>query len=115
MAAMASLDIMENEPEHIEHLWENAHFMMKGYRELGFDIGATQTPIIPIIVGDDEKCFRFWKELYENGVYANPVIAPAVPEGHALLRTSYMATHTRAQLTRALDIFEKAGKKLGVI
>jgi 8-amino-7-oxononanoate synthase len=115
MAAMASLDIMENEPEHIERLWENAHFMMKSYRELGFDIGATQTPIIPIIVRDDDKCFRFWKELYEGGVYTNPVIAPAVPEGHALLRTSYMATHTRDQLERALGVFEKAGKKVGVI
>jgi 8-amino-7-oxononanoate synthase len=115
MAAMAALDIMETEPEHVEHLWENAHFMMKGYRDLGFNIGGTQTPIIPIIVGDDEKCFRFWKELYENGVYTNPVIAPAVPEGMALLRTSYMASHTRPQLQRALDVFGKAGKKLGVI
>jgi 8-amino-7-oxononanoate synthase len=115
MAAMASLDIMEKEPEHVERLWENAHFMMKGYRDLGFNIGGTQTPIIPIIVHDDEKCFRLWKELYENGVYTNPVIAPAVPEGHALLRTSYMASHTRAQLQHALDVFEKAGKKLGVI
>jgi len=115
MAAMASLDIMENEPEHIERLWENAHFMMKGYRDLGFNIGGTQSPIIPIIVHDDEKCFRLWKELFENGVYTNPVIAPAVPEGHALLRTSYMASHTRAQLQHALDVFEKAGKKLGVI
>jgi 8-amino-7-oxononanoate synthase len=115
MAAMAALDIMENEPEHLEHLWENANFMMKGYRDLGFNIGGTQTPIIPIIVGDDEKCFRLWKELYENGVYTNPVIAPAVPQGMALLRTSYMASHTHAQLEHALDVFEKAGKKLGVI
>jgi 8-amino-7-oxononanoate synthase len=115
MAAMAALDIMENEPEHVERLWENAHFMMKGYRDLGFDIGNTQTPIIPIHVGNDEKCFMLWKELFENGVYTNPVIAPAVPEGTALLRTSYMASHTRAQLQRALDIFAKAGKTLGII
>jgi 8-amino-7-oxononanoate synthase len=115
MAAMAALDIMENEPEHVERLWENARLMMKGYRDLGFDIGGTQTPIIPIIVKDDEKCFRLWKELYENGVYTNPVIAPAVPEGMALLRTSYMASHTREQLQRALDVFERAGKKTGVI
>lgn len=115
MAAMTALDIMENEPEHIERLWENAHFMMKSFRELGFNIGNTQTPIIPIIVHDDEKCFRLWKEVYEGGVYTNPVIAPAVPEGHALLRTSYMASHTKSQLTRALDVFEKAGKKVGVI
>ena len=115
MAAMAALDIMENEPEHVERLWENAHFMMKGYRNLGFDIGGTQTPIIPIMVGDDDKCFRLWKELFENGVYTNPVIAPAVPHGMALLRTSYMASHTRAQLQRALDVFAKAGKAVGVI
>ncbi len=115
MAAMAALDIMENEPEHVEQLWDNAHFMMKGFRELGFNIGRTQSPIIPVIVGDDERCFMFWKELYEAGVYTNPVIAPAVPQGMALLRTSYMATHTKEQLTRALGIFEKAGKKLGVI
>jgi 8-amino-7-oxononanoate synthase len=115
MAAMAALDIMENEPEHTEHLWENANFMMKGFRELGFDIGGTQTPIIPIIIGDDEKAFTLWKDLYDNGVYTNPVCAPAVPAGHALLRTSYMASHTRVQLERALDVFEKSGKKLGVI
>jgi 8-amino-7-oxononanoate synthase len=115
MAAMASLDIMENEPEHVERLWENARFMMKGYRELGFNIGNTQTPIIPIIVGDDEKCFRLWKELYENGVYTNPVIPPAVQHGNSLLRTSYMASHSREQLVRALSVFEKAGKKIGVI
>jgi 8-amino-7-oxononanoate synthase len=115
MAAMASLDIMESEPEHVERLWENARYMMKRYRELGFDIGKTQTPIIPIIVGDDDRCFALWKELYENGVYTNPVIAPAVPQGMALLRTSYMASHTRDQLDRALGVFEKAGKKLGLI
>jgi len=115
MAAMAALDIMEKEPEHVERLWDNARFMMKSYRELGFDIGRTQTPIIPIIVGDDEKCFMLWKELYENGVYTNPVIPPAVPQGMSLLRTSYMATHTKAQLAKALGVFEKAGRKLGLI
>lgn len=115
MAATAALDIMENEPEHVEHLWENAHYMMKSFREMGYNIGNTQTPIIPLIVGDDMKCFMLWKEAFEGGVYTNPVISPAVPQGMALLRTSYMATHTREQLTRALDIFEKAGKKIGVI
>lgn len=115
MAALTALDIMEKEPEHIDKLWENAHFMMKGYRDLGFNIGNTQTPIIPIIVGDDDACFELWKELYESGVYTNPVIAPAVPHGMALLRTSYMATHTREQLQRALDIFAKVGKSLGLI
>jgi len=115
MAALAARDIMENEPEHVERLWDNAHFMMKGFRELGFNIGNTQTPIIPVIIGEDETCFRFWKELFDRGVYTNPVISPAVPEGMALLRTSYMATHTREQLQRALDIFEQAGKQFGII
>jgi 8-amino-7-oxononanoate synthase len=115
MAAMAALDIMEKEPEHVERLWENARFMMKGFRELGFNIGSTVTPIIPIIIGDDDKCFTFWKELYEAGVYTNPVCAPAVPVGMALLRTSYMASQTRDQLVRALDIFETCGKRLHVI
>ncbi|HNP93382.1 MAG TPA: aminotransferase class I/II-fold pyridoxal phosphate-dependent enzyme [Rectinema sp.] len=115
MAALAALDIMETEPEHVKHLWDNANFMMKGFRELGFNIGKTQTPIIPVIIGEDETCFRFWKELFDEGLYTNPVISPAVPEGMALLRTSYMATHTREQLQRALDIFEKAGRKFGII
>jgi 8-amino-7-oxononanoate synthase len=115
MAALAALDIMETEPEHVERLWENAHFMMKGFRELGFDIGNTQTPIIPVHIGDDEKCFRLWKELFESGLYTNPVVSPAVPQGMALLRTSYMATHTRAQLEKALGIFERGGRKFGLI
>jgi len=115
MAAFAALEVMETEPWHIEKLWENAAFMLKGYRELGFNIGATQTPIIPIIIGDDETCFRLWKELFDAGVYCNPVVSPAVPQGMALLRTSYMATHTRAQLETVLGLFEKAGKKLGIL
>ncbi len=115
MAAFAALEVMETEPEHVEHLWENAHFMMRGFRELGFNIGGTQTPIIPVIIGDSHTCFVFWKELFENGLYTNPVVSPAVPEDMALLRTSYMATHTREQLGRALDIFEKAGRKFGII
>ena len=115
MAAMAALEVMETEPWHVEKLWENAAFMLKGYRELGFNIGATQTPIIPVIIGNDELCFRFWKELFDAGVYCNPVVSPAVPEGMALLRTSYMATHTRPQLEKVLGIFETAGTKLGII
>ena len=115
MAAFAALEVMETEPWHVERLWENAAFMIKGYKELGFNIGATQTPIVPIIIGDDETCFRFWKELFDNGIYSNAVVSPAVPPGMALLRTSYMATHTRDQLQRVLDIFADCGKRLGII
>ncbi|MBP7264645.1 MAG: pyridoxal phosphate-dependent aminotransferase family protein [Spirochaetia bacterium] len=115
MAALAALDIMENEPEHVQKLWDNTHFMMKGFRDLGFDIGPTQTPIIPVLIGEDMTCFAFWKELFEAGLYTNPVISPAVPKGMALLRTSYMATHTKEQLQRALDIFGTVGRKFGII
>lgn len=115
MAAMAAIEVMETEPEHNQRLWDNTAFMLKGYRALGFNIGGTQTPIIPIIIGDDHACFYFWKELFDNGVYCNAVVSPAVPQGMALLRTSYMATHTRPQLERVLDIFEKTGKKIGII
>jgi 8-amino-7-oxononanoate synthase len=115
MAAFAALEVMETEPWHVENLWKNAQFMLKGFKELGFNIGASQTPIIPIIVGEDDLCFRFWKELFENGVYCNPTVSPAVPQGMALLRTSYMAIHTSDQLKQVLSIFEKCGKKLGII
>ena len=115
MAAYAALEVMETEPWHVERLWENAAFMIKGYKDLRFNIGATQTPIVPIIIGDDETCFRFWKELFDHGVYCNAVVSPAVPPGMALLRTSYMATHTKDQLQHVLDIFADCGKRLGLI
>lgn len=114
-AARAALEIIKREPERRERLWENARFWQNGLRSLGFDIGETETPIVPVIIGDDMKTFTFWKKLMEYGVYTNPVITPAVPPGRQLLRTSLMATHTREQLERALDAFKKAGKELGII
>ena len=115
MAAMAALDIMETEPEHVQRLWENTKYITEGFRKLGFNIGNTQTPIVPVFIGEDEKCFMVWKELFEKGLYTNPVIAPAAPAGHALLRTSYMATHTREQLDRVLNIFAEVGRKFKII
>ena len=114
-ACLAALDIMENEPERRERLWEITRRMHREYRLLGFDIGRTQTPVIPIIVGNDMKVFAFWKRLLEEGVFVNPVRSPAVPVGRSLLRTSYMATHTDEQLDRVLEAFEKVGKEIGVI
>ncbi len=111
----AALDIIINEPERREKLWHNTHKMLKAFKEMGFDTGISETPVIPLVVGDDMLCFRMWRELLDNGVYVNPVISPAVPPGRALLRTSYMATHTDEQLDRALDVFYKVGKKFGVI
>lgn len=115
MAAITALDIMENEPEHVERLWANGHKMLHGLAELGFNTGHTQTPIIPIIIGQDDPTYLTWKLLYERGLYTNPVRTPAVPPGRSLLRTSYMATHTEPQLDRALDILATTGRQLGLI
>lgn len=114
-ACLASLDIMENEPERRARLWEMTCKMQREFSNLGFDIGKTQTPIIPIIIGDDMTVFLFWKRLLEEGVFVNPVRTPAVPVGRALLRTSYMATHNDAQLDRVLEVFEKVGKETSII
>ena len=112
---IAALDVMENEPERRERLWEITRRMHREYKSLGFDTGNSETPVIPIIVGDDMRVFAFWKKLLEAGVFVNPVRSPAVPQGRSLLRTSYMATHTDEQLDRVLEMFEKIGKELGII
>jgi 8-amino-7-oxononanoate synthase len=114
-AARAALEIMKNDHERRENLWRNTKFWHNGLKSLGFDIGETQTPIVPVIIGDDMKTFMFWKKLMEYGVYTNPVITPAVPPGRQLIRTSIMATHTIEQLERALEAFKKAGRELGLI
>ncbi len=112
---LACLDILQKEPERLDRLWANYHKMKKGYEELGFNTGHSETPIIPIIIGDDEKTFGFWKLLFDNGVVCNPVVSPAVPPGMGLLRTSYMATHTDEELDKVLCTFEKVGKEFGLI
>jgi len=114
-AALAALHIMREEPERVERLSAIADKMRKGYQDLGFNIGQSVTPIIPIYIGDNDKTFLAWKLLFDEGVFVNPVISPAVPQGQQLLRTSYMATHTDAQLDRVLEIFGKVGKKIGLI
>jgi 8-amino-7-oxononanoate synthase len=112
---LAVLDVVENESEHRERLWKNTRKMQKAFRELGFNIGGTQSPIIPIIVGDFERTLTFWKELFNAGVFVNPIVAPAVPSDLCLLRTSYMATHTDEVLDKVIDVMGAIGKKLGII
>ncbi|MBN2356371.1 aminotransferase class I/II-fold pyridoxal phosphate-dependent enzyme [candidate division KSB1 bacterium] len=112
---IAALDILQKEPERREKLWYNVHKMKKGFDQMGFNTGVSQTPIIPIIIGDDEKTFGFWRLLFENGIFANPVISPAVPPGMSLIRTSYMATHSEAELDHVLGVFEQLGKQFGII
>jgi 8-amino-7-oxononanoate synthase len=114
-AASAAVDIIEREPERRERLWANTRFMMDGFRSLGYDTGESQTPVIPIVVGDDWDAFRMACRLQDNGVFVNPVVSPATPPGRALIRTSYMATHTEAQLSRALDAFRIVGREMGII
>lgn len=112
---LASLDIIEKEPERRVRLWEITRYMHQEFKSLGFDIGSTQTPIIPIVIGDDMKTFQFWKELHQNGLFTNPIVSPAVSPGGALIRTSYTAIHTDEQLERVLEVFKKVGTKYGLI
>lgn len=114
-AALAALHVMKAHPELGHRVCSIADRMRKGFTELGFNIGNSVTPVIPIIIGEDELTFLMWKKLFDNGVFVNAVISPAVTPGHQLLRTSYMATHTDEQMDKVLEVFKKVGKELGVI
>ncbi len=114
-AVSAAIDIIEDEPERIEKLWKNTRKMFNGLKSLGFELGPTETPIIPILVGDDLMAFKMTMLLQQEGVFANVVVSPAVPSGKALIRTSYMATHTDEHLDKVLSAFEKTGRALGLI
>jgi 7-keto-8-aminopelargonate synthetase-like enzyme len=114
-AALAALEVMIAEPERAQRVMAIGERMRQGFRALGFEVGNSQTPIVPVVFGEDITTFRAWKMLFDAGVYTNPVISPAVPEGQALLRTSYIATHTDEQLETVLDAFARVGRELGVI
>ena len=114
-AARAALQIMIAEPERVERLHQVAAKMRAGFQQLGFNIGTSCTPVIPIIVGDLDRTILTWKLLFDAGVFVNPVLSPGVAVGHELLRTSYMATHTDEQLDRVLSAFEQVGKQVGLI
>lgn len=111
----AALEVIKDEPERRERLWANTRRLMSGLVELGFDIGESETPVVPVLIGELENTFLFWKKLFEAGVFTNPVAPPAVPESECRLRTSLMATLTSSQIDQSLDAFEKVGRKLGVI
>jgi 7-keto-8-aminopelargonate synthetase-like enzyme len=114
-AVMATLEIIEKEPEHTRRLQQIARYMIKEFKALGFKVGVAETPIIPLMIGNNDKTFMFWKALFENGVYANPIVSPAVPPDRSLLRTSYMSIHTDAELDQVLSICKREGGKLGII
>jgi 8-amino-7-oxononanoate synthase len=106
---------MISEPERIVQLWKNTERMKAGLLALGFHLGASETPILPVYVHDMLKTFQFCKRLQEEGVFVNPVVSPGVPPGEELLRVSLMATHTFAQIDRALEKFQQVGKELGIV
>jgi 8-amino-7-oxononanoate synthase len=115
-AAMAALEVMQEEPFRQDKLRENFTYMREELRRLGFELGKTETAVIPIYVRDDLRTVMMWKSLLDDyAIYCNPFITPGVPPKQQVLRTSYMATHERKHLDRALEAFEKVGKKFGVI
>jgi len=109
-AALAALDVMENDDEPRQRLHANVNRMRKGLVELGFRVGTAPTPVLPIYVGEEMRMLAFWKALLDHGVYTNAVLPPAVAPDDTLIRTSFMATHTDEQIDRALGIFETVGK-----
>jgi 8-amino-7-oxononanoate synthase len=112
---LACLDIIEENPQIVDQLWANANYMRTHLSEMGFDVGQSNTPIIPIIIRDDLRTVLAWRALADAGVYTNPVLPPGVPANMSLLRTSYTATHTRAHLDRALEIFADVADRLDLI
>ena len=114
-AAMAALEIIQTEPERQEKLWSNTAYMANAMQELGFDTNTSETPIIPIYIRDNHLTFQFTQELFEEGIFVNPVVSPAVRSDSSLVRMSIMATHTKEQLDEAIDKIEKVAARLNIL
>ncbi|MCL5992507.1 MAG: pyridoxal phosphate-dependent aminotransferase family protein [Bacteroidetes bacterium] len=114
-ATLKALDILEQQPELVTKLIRNADKMRKGFTEMGFNIYISQTAIVPVIVGDVDKAFIFWRKLFDNGIFVNTFIPPGVPPNMSMMRTSYMASHEDHHLNRILEVFGVVGKELGLI
>ena len=112
---LAALEVLQSEPERRERVWHNARRLQDGLRGLGYDIGETVTPIVPVLIGPLDKTMIMWRQMYDAGVFTNPVVPPAVPHSQCRLRTSVMATHTDDQIDFCLEAFGRIGKALGVI
>ena len=111
---LKALELMQTEPERNEILWRNTHKMHEGFKSLGFKIGTTQTPIVPILVGSEGKAMLFTQRLFDEGIFATPAIFPAVRYGEAIVRTSYMSTHTETDLDQVLATFAKIARELNI-
>lgn len=114
-AVNAALDIMESEPERMQNLWDVTNYALEGFRNMGCEIGHTSTPIIPLFVRDNNKTFAVTRDLLEEGIFVNPVVSPAVSPTDTLIRFSLMATHSKEQVSIALDKIEKVFKRYGII
>jgi 8-amino-7-oxononanoate synthase len=114
-ATLKALDILEKEPERVDKLIANADYMRKGLKKKGFNVIDSRTAIVPVLVGNDDVALQMWRMLYDNGVFVNVFVPPGVPEGRQMMRTSYMATHEKEHLDEIIDVFDKAGKQLGLI
>ncbi len=114
-SVLAAIDIMEREPERINHLWKLTHFALNAFKEAGFDTGKSETPIIPLFIRDDIKALQLTQMLLAEGVFVNPVVTPAVPKEDSLIRFSLMATHNMEQVDFAVKKITKAAKKLGIL
>jgi 8-amino-7-oxononanoate synthase len=114
-AALAALDIIQAEPERRERLWRNVSRMQGKLSDLGYDVGRTRAAIIPIRIGGHLETFQFWRRLHDEGVFTNPVVAPAVPPDEGMIRTSYMATHTFEELDKVADVFARLGRDSGLL
>jgi len=114
-SVLAILDILQKEPERRQRLWQATERMRTGFQAMGYSTGPSQTPIIPVVVGADEKAFMLWKMLRDEGIFTTPVISPAVPKDQALIRTSYSAAHTDEELDAVLAAFKKCGRMIGLI
>jgi len=114
-AVKAALKIIKREPERVIRIREIGDYVRKGFKQIGLKILESETPIVPVIIGDDLKTWQFWRRILDEGVFANAVIAPAVPQGMQLIRTSFMATLTNEHLDRIIDVFAKVGKEFGLL
>ncbi|MBP6447171.1 MAG: pyridoxal phosphate-dependent aminotransferase family protein [Saprospiraceae bacterium] len=113
-SVIAAVDLIQQEPERLQQLWDNTHYAKKALNDAGFDTGHSTTPIIPILIRDDFKTFQLTKMALDNGVFVNPVVSPAVPSTSSLIRYSLMATHTKDQIDRSIEVLYSLSKQIGV-
>ncbi len=114
-ATLAALEILEEQPELVDKLIANADYMRKGFKHMGFDVIDSFSAIVPVIVGDAEKAFVFWRKLFDRGIFVNAFVPPGVPPNMSMMRTSYMATHEKKHLDKILEVFQDIGKELKLI